>query len=192
MQAVLKTGVLAALLLGSAQTVGATDCSAWPIGSSPEAYMAPLSVPADRIGARLTEISDGVQVTSELKGDELWIDITEYPGDLTAAAAPRIVLQTGRLAGPGFSRLVLADGGQGVFSLSEAEARMLGCQFQWGVRGGENPIHLLREMYKAMRFYETGQLISTNFTGSLMGDTSLALNLNNEVFLPRWVLSSVK
>jgi hypothetical protein len=192
MQVLGKIVCIAGCLTIVAQGARATDCSAWPIGASSEAYMAPLSVPADRIGARLMEISGGVQVSSELKGDELWIDITEFPGDVTAAAAPRIVMQAGRLAAPEFSLLVMSDSGRGIFSLNEADARRVGCQFQWGVEGGENPIHLLREMYKAMRFYETDRPVTTGFTGSLLGDTGLALNLNNEVFLPQWVMSAVK
>ncbi len=46
---------------------------------------------------------------------------------------------------------------------------------RWGREGGQNPIALMRDLYKSMRHYETDQLITTHFKGLLLGDTDLAL-----------------
>lgn len=183
---------LATLMI--AGPAGATDCSGWSIGRSTEDYLEPLSVPPRHIGAYLSasRFSDGVKFKSWMKGDELWLDITEYPGSTTAAAGPRAVMQVGRLAGPGFTRLVLADRGQGVFVFDEPDIRAIGCQFIWGREGGQNPIALLRMMYRSMKYYQSGQPVSTSFTGALLPDTSLALNIGSKVFMPGWALSALK
>lgn len=172
----------------------ATDCAQWARFSSTQEYLQPLAVPADRIGSHLSasEWSSGVEIESEMHGDELWIDITSFPGDTTAAAGPRAIMMVGRLADESFSHLVLSDAGTGLFAISEPDIRSIGCQFIWGVEGGQNPIALMREMYAAMTHYGTGQPLSTRWNGNLLGDTTIAINVNNEIVLPGWVMSAVE
>ncbi|AXI54780.1 hypothetical protein C1J05_09970 [Sulfitobacter sp. JL08] len=181
------------ILLVSAGQMHATDCEQWPQFSSTEDYLEPLSVKADEIGEHMNrwQWSDGVQFSTEMRGDELWLDILAFPGDSTAAAAGRAIMQTGRLASEDFDRLVLADKGVGIFSIEEPKLRAIGCQFIWGREGGQNPIALIRDMYKSMVHYPSGEPLSTAFNGSLFGDTNLAISLNNEMLIPNWVLSAV-
>lgn len=188
--------IQATVLLGlmASGPANATDCSSWSIGRSTEAYLAPLSVPPAKIGAYLSasQYAGGVKFKSWMKGKELWLDITDYPGSASAAMGPSSVMQVGRLAGPGFTKLVLADGGKGVFSVDEPALRSIGCQFIWGHKGGQNPIALMRMLFRSMKSYQTGQPLSTGFTGALLPDTNLALQINNKVFMPGWALSAVK
>ncbi|SLN51925.1 hypothetical protein AQS8620_02250 [Aquimixticola soesokkakensis] len=186
--------VFATVLFLAGAPALATDCSAWPRFSASEPALAPLSVKAGNIGPHLSDSphSDGVKLSSKLKGRDLWIDITAFPGTTSAVVAPRMVMQLGRLADESFDRVVLADDSEGLFTLTEPEVRMIGCQFIWGREGGQNPIALMREMYRAMRHYGSGAPITTAFTGRLLGDTSLAMQINNEIVLPKWVISAVQ
>lgn len=170
------------------------DCSSWSRFSSHEKYLAPLSVPAGSIGAHLTasEWSEGVRFTSELRDGDIWLDITHFPGTTTAARASSVIMMVGRLADDTFDRLVLANGTKGLFVIEREPLREIGCQFIWGREGGQNPVALLRDLYQNMAYYETGQPLSTNFNGSLLGDSTLALRLNNEVMLPAWVLDDIQ
>lgn len=171
----------------------AASCAEWPRFSTSEGYLEPLSVPAAEIGPHLSASgwTNDVTFASELRGDELWLDITSFPGNSTAAAAPRAILQTGRLAQDGFERLVLAEDGVGLFVIDRPALREIGCQFIWGREGGENPIHLMRILYKSMRHYD-GRPLSTAWTGSLLGDTTLMADINNEILIPAWVLSDAR
>lgn len=186
--------VIAAAFTTVATTASATDCSAWSRFSTNRAYLEPLSVDTSEVGSFFSsyKYAGGVQLSSEMRSDELWIDITEFPGDTTAAAASRIVMQIGRLVEDDFNALVLAEGQTGLFRVPEPELRRIGCQFIWGIEGGENPIALMRELFKSMEHYETGKPVSTNWNGSLLGDTTLALDINNTLFLPKWVMSAVR
>jgi hypothetical protein len=189
----IKRTLLAALICLPATQGMATDCSSWGRFSTTSADLEPLSIAAAKIGPHLSEIntSDHVRMSSQLKGGELWLDVDELAGTTSLVAFPRMIFQTGRLADESFDLLVLADGDRGLFSLKETELRAMGCQFIWGREGGQNPIALMRDLYKSMRHYETDQLISTHFNGSLLGDTNLALRLNNEVVLPAWIKSAI-
>jgi hypothetical protein len=153
-----------------------------------------LSVPAGNIGEHLNASvwSEGVMFQSDLKGRDLWLDITHFPGTPTAAKAPAAIIQVGRLADDGFDRLVLAQGDQGLFVIERGALRDIGCQFIWGREGGQNPIALMRDLYRQMSLYDSGMPLGRGFTGSLLGDTSLALRINNEVLLPAWVAADVQ
>ncbi|MEY8802147.1 hypothetical protein AB9K35_17860 [Leisingera sp. XS_AS12] len=188
-----SAGLTLAAILATASPALATGCDAWPQFASSAPYLEPLSVPAKDIGGHLNgwEWSDGMQFASRLHGSELWLDITQFPGNATAAAASRSVMQLGRIADEDFATLVLAEGDAGLFSISEPELRAIGCQFIWGKEGGQNPIALMRDLYKALRHYESGAPLSTGFNGSLLGDTNLALQLNNKIVLPQWAMSAV-
>jgi hypothetical protein len=191
MKALSLASLVIALLLPA---TAFADCSNWSSFSSHEAYLEPLSVPAGEIGAHLTASpwTGGVKFHSELREGDLWLDIMEFPGATSAAVAPSVVMQVGRLADDGFGRLVLAHEGQGLFAIERAALRDIGCQFIWGREGGENPIALMRVLYRKMTYFETGQPISTRFSGHLLGDTSLALNINNEIVLPAWVVPDIR
>ncbi|WP_154667701.1 hypothetical protein [Leisingera caerulea] len=186
-------GMTLAAILATAAPAFATGCDAWPQFSSNDPYLEPLSVPAKDVGEHLSdwEWSEGMQFTSRLHGSELWLDITHFPGNTTAAGVSRSVMHLGRVADEDFATLVLAEGDTGLFSISEPELRAIGCQFIWGKEGGQNPIALLRELYKALRHYETGAPLSSGFTGHLLGDSTLALELNNKIVLPQWAMSAV-
>lgn len=186
--------ILAILLASSAAQAAAADCAAWPRFTSSEPYLEPLSVPAAEIGAHLTASSgsNGVRFSSEMRGRDLWLDIIHFPGQTTAATAPAAIMRTGRLADDSFDRLILSHDGTGLFAIDRAPLRNIGCRFIWGREGGENPIALLRELFKDLTYYETGQSLGTGFNGSLLGDTQLALQLNIEVLLPAWVLKDVR
>jgi len=185
------TCLIATLIAGSAN---ATDCAAWPRFSSSEAYLTPLSVEVSKVGEFFSsyEYSQGIQFTSEMRGSELWLDIVEFPGTTTAAGAPRVVMQIGRLVKDDFETLVLSEDGEGLFAISEDNLRNIGCQFIWGREGGQNPIALIRELYKQMEYYETRLPLSTRWNGSLLGDTTLAMTLNNDLVLPKWVVSAIQ
>jgi hypothetical protein len=132
--------VITTVLTITASTASATDCSKWSRFSTNREYLEPLSVDSAEVGSFFSsyEHAGGVQLSSELRGDELWLDITEFPGNTTAAAAPRIVMQVGRLVKDDFKVLVLAEDQTGLFAIPEPELRRIGCQFIWGIEGGEN------------------------------------------------------
>jgi len=190
---VLRSLLLPGCILLSATSAEATSCSSWPQFSSTEGYLEPLSVPAGKIGDHLSASPhmDELKFTSELRDTELWLDIVDLPGEATAAAVPRAIMMTGRLTDDSFDTLVLMDQGQGIFALSEPDLRAIGCQFIWGREGGQNPIALMRDLYRSMTDYPTGLPLSTAFNGSLMGDTMLAVRLNNEQLVPKWALSAL-
>ena len=101
-------------------------------------------------------------------------------------------MQAGRLADERFQRLVLAEAETGIFVIEEPALRAIGCRFIWGREGGENPIALIRDLFRNLVWYESGRPLSVRFSGSLLGDTSLAMSLNNELLIPKWVMSAVK
>lgn len=183
-----------ALFLSLPELAKATDCNNWVRFSTNAEYLKPISVPAKKIGAHLTESiwSEGIRFDSELKGRELWLDVTYFPGNTTAAGAARAIMQVGRLADESFDQLILSEEDIGLFAISEGKLRDIGCRFIWGREGGENPIALMRDLFSALEHYGTGMPLSADFTGSLLGDTSLALDLNNKILVPGWVMSAVQ
>ncbi len=179
--------------LGGFSSAALSDCSAWSKFSSKENYLEPLSVDAAQIGTHLnaSKYSQGVILQSEIRGDELWVDVVKYPGTTSAAIAPSLIMRVGRLADDNFGSLVLAHEGKGLFKIQRDDLRTVGCRFIWGREGGENPIALMREMYQGLTYYQSGAPLSRSFTGSLLGDTGLTMRLNNEVVLPAWILEDI-
>lgn len=184
----------AGLLLSLATGAQAMDCSEWAHFSSSEEFLEPLSVPAKKIGKHLTssEYSDGVVFSSRRKGKDVWLDIEKFPGTTTAIAGTRAIMMAGRLMDENFERLVLEDDGKPVFAISEPDLRAVGCQFIWAREGGQNPIALMRELYRAMVWYEDGRPMSAQWNGSLLGDTTLAASLSVDVLMPEWAMSAVE
>lgn len=171
----------------------ATDCSAWPRFSTTEDYLRPNSQPAAEVDDFLntSEFSSGLVLEAQLHGDELWVDILKFPGHSSAAIGMAAIMKIGRLVDADFEKLVLADNGNPAFFIYEPVAREIGCQFIWGREGGQNPIYLMRILAMNLHRYETNALVATGFTGSLLGDTKLALSINTEILLPDWALSAV-
>lgn len=136
-------------------------------------------------------IIQGVKYSTSLKGRDLWLDVVEYPGDVTALASIRAILIIGRVVKPEYHKLVLADGSEGIFEISYADLHSIGCQFVWSVEGnGQNPIVLNRQLADALRYYPDGGRVAPIFTGSLFGDTNKMLSTFNEVVYPKWLLKS--
>lgn len=137
--------------------------------------------------------AEGIKFGIEVKPDELWIDVLEYPGEVTVAAASRILFIIGRIADGEFGSLVLADANEGLFRISEDDIRAIGCQFVWGDEGrGQNPIALLRDFADVLTYYDTERRVALPFNGSLLGDTSKAMAVLNEAVNPQWVLRTVE
>lgn len=151
------------------------------------------SVPASEIDnfVERSDFSDGFRTKTIVKGDELWIDIVEYPGTTTAAAATRIAFIIGRAIKGSPEKIVFADGDKAVFSVPSIKLKDIGCQFSFGEEGGENPIALMREFFSSMTKVDTGKSFSEVFTGNLFADTNSAFMINNEFFVKDWVLSAV-
>ncbi len=184
----------AVILTALATSAGATGCEKWSRFASQDDYLEPHSVPAAKIGKHLSasEWSQGIEFKSTRHGKEVWLDITSYPGETTAAGGSRAIMMVGRLMDENFEKLVLAEAGKGIFVISEPELRAIGCRFIWGKEGGENPIALMRELFKALRWYEGDRPLSTAWNGSLFGDTNNAISLHSEVLMPEWAMSAVK
>lgn len=98
----------------------------------------------------------------------------------------------GRLSDESFERLVLVDGDQSLFYISEADLRSVGCRFIWRRQAGENPIALMRDFYSNLRDYDTDRPVVVGMNGSLLGDTQRVLTANNEVVLPAWIVSAIE
>lgn len=136
-------------------------------------------------------IIQGVKYSVTVKGKELWLDAVEFPGDVSALASIRAILIIGRIVKPGYDKLILADGEDGVFEISYADLHIIGCQFVWTEGKGQNPIALNRELADALRYYPDGGRVAPIFTGSLLGDTTAMLTTFNQVVYPKWLLKSV-
>lgn len=136
--------------------------------------------------------AEGVRVSVEERGTELWVDVTDFPGNITAAAAPRTAWLIGRIMDTSAATVVFADADEALFQIAAPVLKDIGCRFVVGEQARENPVALMREFYDAMMRYGSGQRIAGRFTGSLLGDTTTAMTANNEVFVPEWVLSAVK
>lgn len=171
----------------------ANQCSTpYFAGTLPEHEVA--SVKVSQLGEFLGSFptAEGVKFDIDVRPEELWVDVVEYPGDVTVAAASRILFIIGRVADGEFGKLVLADEGEGIYQISEADIRAIGCQFVWGVEGrGQNAIALVRQLADNLEYYGTGQRVGRRFTGAPLGDTMAALDVLNNFINPNWVMRTV-
>ena len=189
-----KFGAAILAVIYSASSSFANECGSnyWP-GTLPEHE--PNSVAVSELGEYLTTFpsAEGIVFEVTSKPGELWIDVVEYPGEVSLIAASRILFIIGRIADGEFGSLVLADAEEGLFRISESDIRAIGCQFVWGVEGyGQNPIALLRQFADALTHYNTGRRVALPFNGSLLGDTNKALAMLNETVSPQWILRTVE
>ena len=192
MKVFLGATALAAMFFASGALANPCGSNYWP-GTLPEHE--PNSVPVSELGAFLSTFptAEGIKFKVEIKPDELWIDVLEYPGKVSVAAASRIVFIIGRIVDGEFGSLVLADAGEGLFRISEDDIKAIGCQFVWGVEGrGQNPIALIRQFADALTYYDTGHRVAMPFNGSLLGDTNKAMAVLNQAVNPQWVLRTVE
>ena len=136
--------------------------------------------------------SDGIRVTASEQGDDVLLDVVEFPGTTSVAAAARVVWLIGRVMDTDAKKVVFVDEDEPLFAIDAAVLKNIGCRFVIGEEAGENPIALMREFYDAVVHSASGKRIAPVFTGSLLGDTSAAMVVNNEVFVPGWVMSAVK
>lgn len=154
----------------------------------------PTSVGVREIPAFLAAASwsDGVKLSASQEGEEVWLDVIEFPGTTSVAAAPRIVWLIGRVINTDAKTVVFADKGKALFSIDMITLKDIGCRFVVGEDTGENPIALMREFYDSVVYYGSNRRIAPAYTGSLLGDTGSAMTANNEVFVPKWIMSAVK
>lgn len=179
-----------ALISPGRAAAGPESCAAdyWP-GTLPEHAVDSVSIGDLQEFLDTAPVFDGISFSVTTVGDELWLDILKYPGQVTALASIRTILVIGRVVRPDYSKLVLSNAGKGIFEIPYGALHRIGCQFVWSVQGaGQNPIALNRDLVDAMRVYGTGQRIAPPYDGSLLGDTGKMLNTLSEVVYPRWLL----
>jgi|JI7StandDraft_1071085.scaffolds.fasta_scaffold307921_1 hypothetical protein len=186
--------LLAILTLWIPTVVSASTCGSDLLAGSID-LTAPDSVGNDGLADFVNSgpsWTEGVKVSIEEQGDELWVDVTEYPGAASLAAAVRIAWLIGRVSSGSHQSVVFSDEGKGLYVIDETTLAHIGCRFVVEQEGGENPIVLMREFYDALLTYEDKTRVAPEYNGSLLGDTNTALTVNNEVFVPGWVLSAIK
>ena len=181
------------IFLSLPAVVEATDCREWSNFSTNEEYLEPISFTPAALVSELNKssYSNGLQISISENGSELWMDITRFPGDAAVVTATAAIMKVGRLVNHDFDILVLSDGESAIFQIVEPVAREIGCQFIWGREGGQNPIHLMRILMRNLQHYETGSFVSDGFTGHLLGDTTLAMDINNQILIPDWAMSAL-
>lgn len=162
----------------------------WP-GTGPEHAVDQVSVSGIQSFLDTSPAVDGIKFDVTIKGKEVWLDIVQYPPQVSVIASLRSLLVLGRVVKPGYDKLVLADGDKGLFQVNYQDIHAIGCQFVWGSEGGQNPIHLLRELADSLTYYADGSRVAPPFTGSLMGDTSAMLGTMNKIVYPEWLLKTV-
>lgn len=194
----IKSFVAAAVTIGILGTLCspafATDCSAWAQFKTTEPDLEPKSLNLADLQNVINagNSAEGMIFEFKPKEKEVWMDVTYVPGDATAIAGMRTAFMAFRLLSDDFDSFVFADGDVGLYKVSEPVAREIGCQFIWGREGGQNPIYLMRVFFQNLANYDSGTLAVTGFNGSLLGDTNVAMQFNNEVFVRKWLLSAVQ
>lgn len=176
----------------SAAMAGPESCgdNYWT-GSSREHAVDAVSRSSLQVFLHQLPAADGIGFMVKNTPNELWLDIVSYPGDVTVAASTRVLFIVGRVTRPEYKLLVLADNGIPLFKISYEDIHRIGCQFVWGEEGGQNPIALMRELVDSLRHYENGERVAPEFTGSLLGDTTLTIDTLNKIVTPMWVMRTV-
>jgi hypothetical protein len=157
-----------------------------------EAHLKPLSVPAADIDAWLnaSPYSSGIRFKSALHGRDLWLDITAFPKQAPEVGSVRALMQMGRVATADFDQLVLVDGEQALFVISEPDLRGVGCQFMWPGQKGTDPISLMRQLVEALREGQGLQPLEGLSPDGSAGTTIHAMALIEDHLNPAWVASA--
>lgn len=164
----------------------------WP-GTGPEHAVDQVSASGIQKFLDTSPAVEGIKFGVSIKGKEVWIDVVQYPPEVSVIASLRSLMVLGRVVKPGYDKLVLADGDKGLFQVGYPDIHEIGCQFVWGAdKKGQNPIALLRQLADKLTYYETGARVAPPFNGSLMGDTNAMLTTMNKIVYPEWLLKSVK
>lgn len=186
--------LLATSLCLAAGVSRAADCTAWRAAST--AFGDPRSalVPAGEVGRAMSAAASlkGLAFTSELRGRELWLDVTRFPATGRLTEVAHALLIVANLTDDSFNLLVLADEGRGLFAISEPDLRAAGCLFLHAAPGAANPLQLLHDLARGLGDYRSGAPLATGFGGGLRNDTELALSVVGDVILPQWALSAMR
>lgn len=194
---ILRAGWIAFALVVAVWAVSGTLASAQDEDSrfdSTDPAKAPLSVSLSQIENRINgdPAADGIVLAITVKDEIMRIDLKAMPGTTSVAAATRVIFMIGRLAEPDYTELRFSDEGKDLFVIDGDAIRGIGRQFVWGEEGrGQNPIHLIRLFVDALR-YPDGTRVAPEFTGSLLGDTTVSTRTMVDVFNPEWVLKNTK
>lgn len=75
----------------------ATDCSAWSQFYTSQNYLEPLSIDPLEVDDTLnaSEFSRGLEISTELRGRELWIDVLSFPGDAPVVTGTAAIIKLG-------------------------------------------------------------------------------------------------
>ena len=161
--------------------------------ASDDPAKAPFSVPVFLIEERINrdESADGIRLSISTSGKIMRVDIKEIPGRTSIAAVIRVIMMIGRLAESDYTEMRFSDEGTDIFVIDGKKIREIGNQFVWGEEGkGQNPIHLMRLFVDALRTPD-GMRVAPPMTGSLLGDTNIAITTINKRFHPEWTMRTI-
>ena len=188
MKCVLMLAAALGLGMTALNPAAACDSQAGYIAST-EAHLAPLSVSAEDIGAWLnaSPYSSGIRFKADMHGRDLWLDITAFPEQAPELGSVRALMQMGRVVAAEFDQLVLVDGDETLFVISEPDLRRVGCQFSWPVQKGANPIGLMRDLVEALREGQGDQPFEGLSSTGTVGTTMHAMALIEDHLNSAWV-----
>lgn len=153
----------------------------------------PFSVPLSNIQSRINNdpSADGIKIAYSHSASSLYMDITDIEGDTSLASVVRVIFMTARLASNDYQTMIFRDQSNDIFNISGSVIQDIGQQFLWGEEsGGQNPIHLMRLFIDNLRNAD-GSRVARKMTGSLLGDTNIAMRTFNDQFHPRWTLKTI-
>ena len=183
-----------AVCMISAGTIGsANPCIGGPYVPSAAPHLAPGSVPSDQLAEHLHswDYSHGIQFDISLVGEQLRVDIIDFPGETRLVAGLFAILQISRLVEEDFGMLVLMDEGRGRFAFRGSEARTQGCRTLWGVDTTGTAIPMFIDIMRNVVDSDS-QRITPAYTGYFLADINRALDTFNQVIAPEWIYSSVR
>lgn len=178
-------------LAGGSSVAAADPCEGGPYAQSDASHLEPGSIPADELASVLNSwnYSHGIQFDISLVGEQLRVDITEFPSGTQLVAGLFSLLQISRLVEEEFGMLVLMDQGRGLFAVRGSEARVNGCRTLWGVATGGTPVP---PMVGIMQNFVNAdsQRITPIYSGAFISDVNRALDTFNQVIAPEWIHSA--
>lgn len=192
-----RLAALALLAIAFCVAAGASRadaCAARRLPMSAFALPGPAFVPAGEVGPALAAASSlgDLAFASELRGRELWLDVTRFPATARLTEVAQALLGVAHLADDTFDLLVLADDGQGLFAITEPDLRAAGCRYLGAAPGVASPLYLLHDLARGFGDYRTGEPLAPGFGAGFRDDTELALSVVGDVILPQWALSAMR